>query len=139
MTSRDASAYLPPAPFGGPAAALDVETCEAFARADAELALDTVGEAVRLLAVNDIPLRARVTGALVHLAPLAPEDFPPSTRALFVQLQARSTWGVSTGNGTIVATVDLVSDHEVSQLAELVCDLHTALIGSFVATCKVVR
>ena len=138
MTSRDASAYLPPAPFGGAVARLDAETYEAFARADAELALDTVGEAVRLMATNDLPLRARLVSALVHLQGLRESDFPPSTRSSFRALDARSSWAASKAGGDVVraigATVGVVSEGECVQLAALLCDLHAAIVRAFVAT-----
>ncbi len=97
----------------------DVATADAFARADAEYALKRVTEAVRLMAINDLPLRARVTAALVHVATLTADDLPAGARPAFRALDG--------------LTLDVTSDRDLSQLAERLCDLHAALLDAFVA------
>jgi hypothetical protein len=99
-----------------------------FTRTDEDGLLERVGDAVRVLAINDIPLRARVVGALVHLAAFMAEDFPAAARPAWRKLEARSSWAASKAGGSVIAaTVGVVSAGEVAQLAELICDLHTSL------------
>jgi hypothetical protein len=120
-------AYLP---IPGDDAAREAADLASYERTTTEYALERIGDAVRLMAINDIPLRARVTGALAHISALMVGDVPEASRAIFRTLEARSTWATCKGDGTLAATLGVVSSGEVAQLAELICDLHASVVDA---------
>jgi hypothetical protein len=86
--------------------------------------------AVRTLAISEEPMRQRIRDAYRSFTAVGPEDFPEgsSVRADYVALMARMTWAEDkTGQGTIPATLAVISDDECRRLADLICDIHTGI------------
>jgi len=86
--------------------------------------------AVHEMAVSEAPLRQRIRDAWDQFHPVGEEDFPEGStvRSEFVALRARTTWCEGkNGEGTLDATLAVISDRECRRLVHLICDVHTGI------------
>jgi hypothetical protein len=87
--------------------------------------VNKLGAAVVHLATSDAPIRDRLRRAGAMIGPVSENDFPEgsSTRAALCAWRARTSWAESKGEGTLPATLALVSDQEAHALARLLVDV----------------
>jgi hypothetical protein len=85
--------------------------------------------AVYAMAVSEAPLRQRIRQAHESFCAVGEEDFPEGSSALsdYRALMARTTWAENKGQGTIPATLAVISDLECRRLAQLICDVHSGI------------
>jgi hypothetical protein len=100
---------------------------------DKYYAWEKFGTAVRILATSDGPWRDRLRDAYTSICSLSEEDFPPDAVADYRSLIARMTWAqAKAGEGTIPATLALISDTEASALAGLFVDIEGRLVDAII-------
>ncbi len=91
---------------------------------DMHYAHEKLTSAVYGMAVSTEPLRDRVLSAWLGFHTIDEGDLPEDAHADFRSLMTRMTWTTPKGDeGTIGATLALVSDEEAARLAQLICDL----------------
>jgi hypothetical protein len=97
---------------------------------DKYYALEKFDQAMRHLATSDGPWRERLRDAYRHISPLGEEDMPPGAETTlrdYRALIARMTWAESKGEGTLPATLALISDQEARAIAALFADVECGL------------
>jgi hypothetical protein len=95
---------------------------------DMSYAHEKFSSAVHEMAVSELPIRERVRNAHTAFIAVCEDDLPADARVDFVALMARMTWAEDkTGEGTVAATLRLVSDGEARSLARLICDIDTRI------------
>ncbi len=94
---------------------------------DKYYAYEKFSSAVRHLATTDERWSERLRGAYRHVSPLGAADMPPSALADYRRLIVRMTWAESKGEGTLPATLALISDREARAIASLFDDVLACL------------
>ncbi len=97
---------------------------------DKYYAYEKFSSAVRYLAVHDGPRRELLLEARRHFTPITEADLPPDSETItdFRSLMERMTRARdSTGEGTIPATLKLISEDEARAIADLIVDIHSSL------------
>ena len=94
---------------------------------DKYYAWEKFASAVRHLATTDGPWRERLRDAWRYISPIDKGDLPDDAQPYYQALIARMTWAESTGEGTLHATLALISDTEARAIAALFKDVESAL------------
>lgn len=94
------------------------------------------GSAVSYLAVNDGPRRNLLREARRRFTAVTEADMPPGSQAVadFRSLNTRMTWAEdTTGEGTLPATLALISEEEARAIADLIVEIYSSLTHAIFA------